>query len=232
METDSVASNRPPLELRALIHGVTALAWSALPDGSPEFVNQPFTKYSGLSPDQVCARSKRSLHRDDAGRFEKWWGIRVTPRLWVLIAASVWFLTAPDVMAQSVRPESLQWSVPTTMPLSALVAVASGDPTGPGETTFLISMPNGYRIPPHFHPGTVYVKVREGTLLVGMGDELDAEQAQALVAGDSVSVPAGMHHFWIARGRTVVSMRFTGPFTITYLRAEDAPRPRAFPFGY
>jgi hypothetical protein len=23
-----------------------------------------------------------------------------------------------------------------------------------------------------------------------------------------------------------------GPYTITYLRAEDAPRPRTFPFGY
>jgi hypothetical protein len=29
-----------------------------------------------------------------------------------------------------------------------------------------------------------------------------------------------------------VSARFMGPYTITYLRAEDAPRPRTFPFGY
>jgi hypothetical protein len=25
---------------------------------------------------------------------------------------------------------------------------------------------------------------------------------------------------------------FIGPYTITYVRAEDAPRPRVFPFGY
>lgn len=159
-------------------------------------------------------------------------GTLVTLRLCVLIAASVGFLTAPDVMAQSVRPASLKWSVPTTLPLSVRVAVANGDPTGPGETTFLISMPNGYRIPPHFHPSYVHVEVREGTLLVGLGDELDLKHTQALAAGDWATVPAGMHHFWIARGRTVVSMRFMGPFTITYLRAEDAPRPRVFPFGY
>jgi quercetin dioxygenase-like cupin family protein len=78
----------------------------------------------------------------------------------------------------------------------------------------------------------VHVEVREGTLLVGMGDELDPKQTEALAAGDSANIPAGMHHFWIASGRTLASLRFMGPFTITYLRAEDAPRPRAFPFGY
>ena len=78
----------------------------------------------------------------------------------------------------------------------------------------------------------VHVEVREGPLLVGMGDELDAKHAQALAAGDSARIPAGMHHFWIASGRTVASLRFMGPFTITYLRAEDAPRSRVFPYGY
>jgi quercetin dioxygenase-like cupin family protein len=160
-------------------------------------------------------------------------GTVVAFRRCVLIAASVGFLAAPDAMAQSsAAPESLRWSVPTTLPPSARVAVARGDPTGPGETTFVISMPNGYRIPPHFHPSHTHVEVREGTLLVGMGDRLDPKKTRALAAGDSATVPARMHHFWIARGRTVVSMTFIGPFTITYLRADDAPRPRAFPVGY
>ena len=160
-------------------------------------------------------------------------GILVSRRLCVLIAASMGFLAASDAMAQSsADPVPLQWSVPTTLPPSARVAVANADPTGPGKTTFLISMPDGYQIPPHFHPTDVHLEIREGTLLVGMGDELDPKQTQALAAGDSASVPVGMHHFWIASGRTVASMRFIGPFTITYLRAEDAPRPRLFPFGY
>jgi hypothetical protein len=41
-----------------------------------------------------------------------------------------------------------------------------------------------------------------------------------------------MHHFSIARGPTILLVTFDGPYTITYLRAEDAPRPRAFPLGY
>jgi quercetin dioxygenase-like cupin family protein len=149
------------------------------------------------------------------------------------VAASVGFLAVPDAMGQtSSDSASLQWAVPTTLPVSARVAVVSGDPTGPGESVFLISMPDDYRIPPHFHPSYTRVEAREGTLLVGMGDKLDRKRTLALDAGDSATIPSGKQHFWIASGPTVVSLTFIGPFTITYLRAEDAPRPRAFPVGY
>ena len=160
-------------------------------------------------------------------------GIRLTGRLCVIIAASVWLLPAPGVMSQSSSdPGSLHWSVPTTLPASARVAVISGDPGAPGECTLLLSMPNGYRILPHFHPGYEHVEVRKGTLLVGMANKVDPKRTRALSTGDSATAPARMHHFWIASGRTEVSVTFNGPFTITYLRAEDAPRRRVFPFGY
>lgn len=149
-----------------------------------------------------------------------------TRRLSVLIAASVWFLPAPEAMAQSsAEPASLEWLVPPVLPPGALIAVVHGDPNGPGELSLLVSMPDGYRIPPHFHPSHEQVEVREGTLLVGVGDVLDHKQTQTLAPGDSATAPAGIRHFSIARGRTVVAATFIGPYTITYLRAEDAPRP-------
>ena len=160
-------------------------------------------------------------------------GTLVTGRLCVLVAASMGFLAASSAVAQSsADAASLQWSVPPVLPPGALIAVVSGDPTSPGEFTLLVSMPDGYRLPPHFHPSHEHVEVREGTLLIGIGAELDPKRTQALAAGDSATAPAGIHHFSIARGRTVVSATFNGPFTITYLRAADAPRPRTFPFGY
>jgi len=153
-------------------------------------------------------------------------------RLRVLVA-SAGFLAASNAIAQSVAaPESLQWRIPSTLPISARVATLRGDPAAPAEATLLISMPNGYEIGPHFHPGPLHVEVREGTLLIGMGDTLDPKRARSLTAGDSITVAAGMHHFWIAKGRTIASMSFMGPFTITYLRSEDAPRRKVFPFGY
>jgi PAS domain-containing protein len=62
--------NGNPLELRAFIDGVPALAWPALPDGSPELLNRRFLDYSGLSPDEVYAEWKSRLHRDDVEEFK------------------------------------------------------------------------------------------------------------------------------------------------------------------
>src|SRR5580765_7464861 len=139
----------------------------------------------------------------------------------VLVVASVWFLAARGIVAQGpAEPASLHWSVPPVLPPGALMAIVGGDPTGPGESTLQISMPNGYRIPLHFHPSYEHVEVKQGTLLVGMGDRLDPKRTQALAAGDSATAPAGMHHFSIAKGRTLLSATCVGPYTITYVRAE------------
>jgi len=112
------------------------------------------------------------------------------------------------------------------------MAIAKGDPTAPVESTLYLSMPDGYRIPPHFHPSYEHVEIKEGTLLAGMGDEIDAKKTHPLTVGDSATAPAGMHHFSIAKGRTVVAVTFIGPYTITYLHASDAPVSHHFPFGY
>jgi quercetin dioxygenase-like cupin family protein len=151
----------------------------------------------------------------------------------VLVAVSLSLLPASGAIAQASADQSaLKWFVPPLLPPGALIAVVSGDPTAPGESTLELSMPNGYRLPPHYHPSFEHVEVRQGTLLVGMGDQLDPKRTQPLATGDSATAPAGMHHFSIAQGRTVLLVTFMGPYTITYLHAEDAPRPRVFPLGY
>ena len=149
-----------------------------------------------------------------------------------LLTASLWFLPVQAKAQTSAEPAKLHWTVATLLPPGALLAVVSGDPTQPGECTMLVSMPNGYRLPPHYHPSYEHVEVREGMILAGMGDTLDAKRTRALTVGDSATAPAGMHHFSIAKGRTVLAVTFDGPYTITYLNAEDAPQARGFPLGY
>ena len=151
----------------------------------------------------------------------------------VLVAASSVVAGASGCAGQgSAGSASPHWVVPPVLPPGAFIAVVSGDPTRPGPFTLLVSMPNGYRIPPHSHPSYEHVEVKEGTLLVGTGDQLDPKMTQALAAGDSATAPAGVHHFSIAKGRTLLSATFMGPYTITYVRAEDAPQPKTFPYGY
>jgi quercetin dioxygenase-like cupin family protein len=76
-------------------------------------------------------------------------------------------------------------------------------------------MPNGYTIPPHFHPADDHVTVVEGTFLVGMGGTLDA----------SKFTPPGMQHYARAKGTTVIQLHGIGPWTLTYVNPTDDPRP-------
>ena len=60
-------------ELRRFIDHVPALGWSALPDGSLEYVNQRFRDYTGLSPDELYGSGwKSAIHRDDIQPLESW----------------------------------------------------------------------------------------------------------------------------------------------------------------
>src|SRR5215469_13807942 len=60
-------------ELRRFIDRVPALAWSALPDGSLNYVNQRFREYTGLSLDELYgSRWKSTVHRDDIQPLECW----------------------------------------------------------------------------------------------------------------------------------------------------------------
>ena len=148
---------------------------------------------------------------------------------WGTLAAAMMLVPVPAAMAQSSDTTRLQWHPPTTLPAGALAAGFSGDASLPGQATFLLSMPNGYRVGPHVHPGYELIQVRKGTLLIGMGD---SSVTRVLNAGDSVVASAGIPHFWVAKGKTEISLTFDGPYTITYLDAADAPKRKNFPFGY
>src|SRR5215469_2954883 len=60
-------------ELRRFIDHVPALGWSALPDGSFEYVNQRFRDYTGLSLGELYGSGwKSAVHRDDIQPLESW----------------------------------------------------------------------------------------------------------------------------------------------------------------
>ena len=70
----SEGQTRTTLELRAFIDAFPAIAWSALPDGSLDFINQRFRDYTGLSSDQLYGSEwKSAVHRDDIQKIETWW---------------------------------------------------------------------------------------------------------------------------------------------------------------
>jgi quercetin dioxygenase-like cupin family protein len=151
-----------------------------------------------------------------------------------VVALIVLLLAASSVAAQgsSLAEQAVQWMpAPALFPRGAQIAVLSGDPFKPVVLKTLISMPDGYRMPPHFHATDEHIEVRQGTFLVGMGDKLDAKKTIPLAVGDTATAPAGMHHYSVAKGATIVAVTIMGPYIMTYVHPKDEPW-GVFPYGY
>jgi quercetin dioxygenase-like cupin family protein len=116
---------------------------------------------------------------------------------------------------------------PDILPPGAKLAVLEGDPMKAGTYTMRLSMPNGYTIPPHFHPSDEHVTVVEGTFLVGMGGTIDASKFTALPVGSFGMLPPGMQHYARAKGKTVIQLHGVGPWSLTYVNAADDPRKKS-----
>jgi len=143
----------------------------------------------------------------------------------IVVVASVGHITTLGAQEGQPGGDSLKWGpAPAIFPAGAKMAVERGDPSQPGEFIVRLSFPDGYRIPAHFHPTAEHVRVRSGTFLVGMGDTLDTSQTKPMAVGDSATIPAQMHHFAVARGATMVSVRARGPFKMTYVNPADTPK--------
>jgi quercetin dioxygenase-like cupin family protein len=114
---------------------------------------------------------------------------------------------------------------PPSLPPGAQFALLEGDPTrAGGEYTIRAKLPDGYKIPPHWHPVTENVTVIQGSLYFGMGDKFDDTAGKELPAGGFASMPKGVRHFAWAKGETVIQVHGVGPFEIVYVNPADDPR--------
>jgi len=121
--------------------------------------------------------------------------------------------------------DSVRWGdAPNALPPGARFAVLDGDPGKAGVFTVRIRMPDGYRVPPHWHPTMEHVTVISGTFGIGMGDTFDPAKGTVMGPGGFSGLPARMHHYAWAVGETVVQVHGMGPFAITYLNPADDPR--------
>ena len=151
-----------------------------------------------------------------------------------ITALAALLFTAPTLAAQGSPPAEaeLHWGpVPGLFPRGAQMALVSGDPFKAAPLTVLLAMPDGYKMPPHFHRADEHVEVKQGTLLVGLGDKFDLKKAMTMEVGDTGTAPAGMHHFAMAQGATIISVTMMGPYVMTYVRPADEPW-GVFPYGY
>ena len=134
-------------------------------------------------------------------------------------------ITALSATSLAVAQQAPTWGpAPAVFPAGAKMAVMQGDPSQTALFTVRLDMPDGYKIPAHFHPTDEHITVISGTFLVGMGDKLDAAHTTALSAGGFVTAGAKMNHYAIAKGHTVVQVHAMGPFSLTYVDPKDMPK--------
>jgi quercetin dioxygenase-like cupin family protein len=120
----------------------------------------------------------------------------------------------------------VKWGdAPPSLPKSAQLAVLHGDPGKKVLFTIRLKMPAGYKIPPHWHSMDENLTVLSGTLVLHMGDTMDAP-AHNLDAGAYHFLPGKMHHAAETKGETVLQLHGIGPFDIHYLNPADDPMPK------
>lgn len=145
-----------------------------------------------------------------------------------LIASSVAAQRPPSSAAEHVivaLPNKLTWApAPKSLPGGAELSVVEGDPSKAGPFTMRLRMPDGYRIPPHFHPVVEHVTVLEGAFRVGMGERFDAAKMSELPTGTFAAIAPGVQHFAQAAGTTVIQLHGEGPWSLTYVNPADDPR--------
>ena len=130
--------------------------------------------------------------------------------------------TAKHVMFAA---NDIKWGpAPPGLPPGAEAAVLDGDPGKAGLFVIRAKLPDGYRVPPHWHPTDEHVTVISGTLMVGMGSKWDDAGMQAMNTGGYTKMPRRTNHFVQAKGETVLQISAMGPFAVTYANASDDPR--------
>lgn len=124
-----------------------------------------------------------------------------------------------------ITPDQITWGKPPPgLPTTIEAAVLEGDPSKPGRYVVRLRLPDGLRMPAHWHTMDEDVTVLSGHFRMGTGDRLDEASLKDLPVGSFITIPGKMRHFAISKGETVVQLNNPGPFDIHYVDPRDDPR--------
>jgi quercetin dioxygenase-like cupin family protein len=120
---------------------------------------------------------------------------------------------------------AIKWGpTPPSLPPGASMAVLAGDPAKAGELFILrLKGPDGYRVPPHTHPGDEHLTVLKGNFRVGMGEKWDDKAMKSLSPNGYMVTPKNTAHYAALHGETIVEVVGIGPFAMKYVNPDDDP---------
>lgn len=126
-------------------------------------------------------------------------------------------------------PEKIEWrDGPPSLPEGAQFAIIEGDPSAKGEYFAMrLRLPDGYRIPAHWHPVHERVTIVSGIFHLGQGESFTEEGMEPLPAGSYFTMPPGMRHFARAEGETIIQLNSVGAWEIRYVNPAEDPRKKS-----
>lgn len=128
-----------------------------------------------------------------------------------------------------VLPDDVKWGPASPkLPPGAQMAVLLGDPSVPGaHYVFRVKLPDGYSVPPHWHPMDENVTVLKGVFALGFGKHIDEATMRELPAGSYVTLPKQEPHYNRMKGETILQFHGIGPYDIIYVNSRDDPSRRS-----
>jgi|SRR5579862_5467575 len=121
--------------------------------------------------------------------------------------------TTPTV----VTPETAKWQ-PVPQFKGWQMAIITGDPNKAGAYyAYFLKAPAGGKAMPHYHSMTENVVVISGSGMFGLGDTIDMSKTKPITPGTVASIPAGVHHYAIAKTEVILEISGIGPDTTTYV---------------
>ena len=98
------------------------------------------------------------------------------------------------------------------------MAKVVGDPSKAGAYyAYLLKAPTGGTAAPHFHKMTENVTVISGTMMFGLGDTMNTAKMMTYGPGTVISIPAGAHHYAMAKEASLLEVSGIGPDVTTML---------------
>jgi quercetin dioxygenase-like cupin family protein len=116
-----------------------------------------------------------------------------------------------------VTPDTAKWQ-PVPQFKGWQMAIVTGDPNKAGAYyAYLLKAPAGGKAMPHSHGMAENVVVISGNGMFGLGDAIDMSKAKSFGPGTVVSIPAGVHHYAIAKTETVLEISGIGPDSTVFV---------------
>lgn len=124
-----------------------------------------------------------------------------------------------------VPADEIRWGPASPkLPPGAEIVVLKGSPSLPGsQYVFRAKLPDGYSVPPHWHPEDENVTVLKGLFKLGFGERLEDAALRELGPGSFVTLPKHMPHYNRMAGETILQFHGIGPYDIVYVNPADDP---------